>query len=302
MNEELVTLARTLCHPMEPIRPRGVAARLPLLSGIRAVLFDVYGTLFVSGSGEVGAAAAAAASSREGLLEALAWLEIEGDLRAAAERGVGLYEETIRQRHRMEHERGVDFPEVDVRDIWAAVVETLVNEKCLAGPLDQEAVLKLALVYECRTNPVWPMPGMERLVRSLRERGFVLGIVSNAQFYTPVVFQALLGGSPSVMGFPDAYCAWSYLLGLAKPSPRIFREVLEPLRRMAGIEAEETLFVGNDMLNDVMPASRLGCKTAFFAGDQRSMRAREEDARCRGVRPDLTLTELSQLLAALHVQ
>ena len=66
-----------------------------------------------------------------------------------------------------------------------------------------------------------------------------------------------------------------------------------------GIAAAETVFVGNDMLNDVMPASRAGFRTALFAGDQRSLRLRTGDARVAEVTPDLILTDLSQLPSCL---
>jgi putative hydrolase of the HAD superfamily len=53
--------------------------------------------------------------------------------------------------------------------------------------------------------------------------------------------------------------------------------------------------VGNDMLKDIWPAARLGCKTALFAGDRRSLRLREDDERCRELEPDLVVDDLSQL-------
>jgi putative hydrolase of the HAD superfamily len=53
--------------------------------------------------------------------------------------------------------------------------------------------------------------------------------------------------------------------------------------------------VGNDKLNDIWPATQLGLKTALFAGDQRSLRLRENDVRCSGLEPDLVITRLSQL-------
>ncbi|MEM1063656.1 MAG: hypothetical protein AAGJ97_15130, partial [Planctomycetota bacterium] len=54
--------------PLEP-KPTGVEPRLPEIAGIKAVLFDVYGTLFVSGSGDVGTAAA---SKGDAVLKAFA--------------------------------------------------------------------------------------------------------------------------------------------------------------------------------------------------------------------------------------
>ena len=57
----------------------------------------------------------------------------------------------------------------------------------------------------------------------------------------------------------------------------------------------EVLAVGNDMLNDVLPARETGFRTALFAGDARSLRLREGDPRLDVFSPDLVLTDLDQL-------
>ena len=62
-----------------------------------------------------------------------------------------------------------------------------------------------------------------------------------------------------------------------------------------GIVGDEVLYVGNDMLNDVMPAASVGFRTALCAGDARSLRLREGDERIMGVSPDLVLSDLAQL-------
>jgi putative hydrolase of the HAD superfamily len=68
-----------------------------------------------------------------------------------------------------------------------------------------------------------------------------------------------------------------------------------------GIEPPQTLYVGNDMLKDITPASRIGFRTALFAGDARSFRMRENDERVKDFQPDLVVTELTQLLQVLGV-
>jgi putative hydrolase of the HAD superfamily len=56
------------------------------------------------------------------------------------------------------------------------------------------------------------------------------------------------------------------------------------------------LFVGNDRLKDIYPAHRVGMKTCLFAGDQRSLRLREDDERVQGLEPDFIIDDLQQLL------
>jgi putative hydrolase of the HAD superfamily len=109
------------------------------------------------------------------------------------------------------------------------------------------------------------------------------------------MFPAFLEKAHSEIGFDPDLCAWSFQLLEAKPSPNLFCGVVERLQHQYGISPEETIYVGNDKLNDIWPATQLGLKTALFAGDQRSLRLREDDTRCSNLEPDLIITELSQL-------
>ena len=63
---ELILLIRELSAPLEPIPP-GAGAAPGRLAGVRAVIFDVYGTLFVSGSGDIDASGASPAALDDAL-------------------------------------------------------------------------------------------------------------------------------------------------------------------------------------------------------------------------------------------
>ena len=139
------------------------------------------------------------------------------------------------------------------------------------------------------------MPGAREIIEVLRGRGMHLGIVSNAQFYTPLMIEALLGAAPEHLGFEPEISVWSWKENEAKPSPRLFEAALAHLRGREGIPAEQVLYVGNDMRNDIRPSKELGCATALFAGDARSLRLRENDESTRGVEPDAIVTELRHL-------
>ena len=79
-----------------------------------------------------------------------------------------------------------------------------------------------------------------------------------------------------------------------KPSDRLFRKALEELQA-AGVSPHETLHVGSRMLQDIVPAKRLGMKTALFAGDKTSIQATPEQLKESATRPDVLLTELGQI-------
>jgi len=89
------------------------------------------------------------------------------------------------------------------------------------------------------------------------------------------------------LGSGDIHLLFLYFGGI--------QQVLNELAGAHGINPQQPLYVGNDMLKDIWPAARLGCKTALFAGDRRSLRLREDDERCRELEPDLVVDDLSQL-------
>ena len=139
------------------------------------------------------------------------------------------------------------------------------------------------------------MPGLMETLEALRSREVLLGIISNAQFYTSYTIQALLGKTPEELGFQAEFCIWSFLEGEGKPSPALFVKLQQRLLK-AGIYPQEVLYVGNDILKDIMPASSVGWKTALFAGDKRSLRLRREDQRVASVQADYVIDDLRQLL------
>ena len=260
----------------------GCEAELPTIPGIRAVAFDIYGTLVISGSGDIGVTDAEQESS---LLRPLL-----ADLGAGniMEKPGRRFRELIEESHAQSRADGVEFPEVDILEIWQQLL------KEVEAPLPDPGALQLAATtYEVATNPVWPMPGALETITSLRQSGISLGIVSNAQFYTPLLFEAFWEKSVEALGFDPELCFYSYQSRQAKPGVFLY-EGLRNALLTGGIEPKEVLYVGNDMLKDIHPAASLGFRTALFAGDKRSLRLRKEHEGLH--EPDCVITSLPQIL------
>jgi putative hydrolase of the HAD superfamily len=297
MNQKYCEIIRRQSCPLEPLAT-GVSARLSQLSGVRAVLLDIYGTLFISGSGDIGTAAATARDDAvaAALTASGAPSEEVDKLMAtqSAEGGLfGSVRSVIEEDHTSRRAAGAECPEVDIVEIWRKAIMRM------SPPLGRAAVAGLdfrqvAIEYEVRVNPVWPMPDVASFLETLVAGGAILGIISNAQFYTPLLFPALLGRSLADLAFAEEMQYYSYRLGEAKPGEFMYRRAEAGLAER-GVGAREILYVGNDMLNDIMPAARLGFRTALFAGDQRSLRLREGDSRVEQTTPDLVVTDLMQI-------
>lgn len=280
----------TLCQPMDPIST-GVTPKLVALANIRSVVFDVYGTMLISGSGDVGTSATE--RQVEAITQTMQSIGITLDV--SPETVIANLTRTIREAHQLSREQGIKHPEVDILKMWQCTLSAVASEFAGWEAGDWE---EFALQYELRVNPIWPMPGLAETLEWLRHRPAIMGIVSNAQFFTPRTLQALLGQTLEQIGFDPALTYFSFEHLQAKPGVYLYEAMRRQLAEQ-GVSPSETLYVGNDMLNDVMAAASVGFRTSLFAGDQRSLRWREGDKRVAGVVPDIIITELPQLKACL---
>lgn len=293
MPSPLIEILKQNSNPLQPI-PAELSPRLTKLQGIRAVLFDIYGTLLISGSGDVGTA-----DERQH----------ESAFRTALEKvGVSLLEdasatllqEEIQNAHHESRADGIDYPEVEIRQIWERVLLNLADGGRIPPlNLSTSDIEALCIHHEVLTNPVWPMPNCRECLQELDSRGLALGIISNAQFYTPLLFEALLGKTLEDIGVKKELQVFSFEWRQGKPGLFLYEKARERLTNVKR-SPEQVLYVGNDMLKDVYPAKQLGFKTALFAGDARSLRLRETDPRTANLEPDLIITDLAQIPECLE--
>ena len=265
--------------PMTPL-PTSITPGGEITGKIQCILFDIYGTLFISGSGDI-SVARNASSSRQKLENLLQKYDVGKTPQALVEE----LHDAIEMKHRQLKDSGIDYPEIEIDIIWQQIL----------GLDDIERVRKVALEYELIVNPVYPMPYLEILLTACRQQNLAMGIISNAQFFTPLLFKWFLRNSMEKLGFDSELIFLSYQSGYAKPSMALF-EMAAAAIHSKGFDTSAALFVGNDMLNDIYPANYLGFQTALFAGDERSLRLRSDDPRCRNLSPDLILTDLDQLI------
>ncbi|MBU1080039.1 MAG: HAD hydrolase-like protein, partial [Spirochaetes bacterium] len=160
--------------------------------------------------------------------------------------------------------------------------------------LDYDNGARACVAWECAANACTAMPGALDFLSCCRKGGLPLGIVSNAQFYTPLFIEDAFGkrlfggsGTPSEesLGFDPELALWSFETGRAKPDRWMFDELARRLSRR-GVPADRILFIGNDALNDCAAAGEAGLRTALFCGDARSFKPRLGDARVVAKPPD----------------
>ena len=276
LNKELIEKHIIALSPISPqLKPSG-----NLNQPIAGVLFDVYGTLFISASGDIGVA-----KKREQKLSKIKQLLEKYNINKSPEHLLQALYGRIEKKHEELRKKGIDFPEVEIDNIWMDILET--NER--------QSIQQFAIEFELIVNPVYPMPHLRELLRAFKQQRMPIGIISNAQFFTPYLFDWFLGSELKHLGFHPNLIFWSFQLKHAKPSRVPFDLAVGQLK-LLGIQASSVLYLGNDMLNDIYPATQAGFKTALFAGDKRSLRLREDELKCANVSPDLVITDLIQLL------
>ena len=251
---------------------------------IEALIFDIYGTLFMSSSGDI-----SLADKHNNQAKSLQTLLSKYSIPAEPDSIIRSLNQAIAQDHARRKKQGADYPEVNIREIWRSISQ-------LSSMSDDDITI-FAVEYEAIVNPVAPMPGLQELLQCIPP-GFPTGIVSNAQFYTPALFQAFLGQSPQDLGFNSLVYSFQY--GYAKPSLRLYEISAEELRKLdKPVPPERALYIGNDMLNDVWAARQTGFQTALFAGDARSFRPRTSDRRCKNLKADFVIDTLDDICLLL---
>jgi putative hydrolase of the HAD superfamily len=125
-------------------------------------------------------------------------------------------------------------------------------------------------------------PFAEKLLKQIKKT-HKLGLVSNFT-YAPVVQDSLkrLGISRYFdVVVVSGDCGWR------KPHKQIFEDALQRL----GVEAEETVFIGDSPLEDIKGATAAGMKTVFVHSQFFGMR----DLETSGEKPDFVAADLAEI-------
>ena len=166
-------LIQSYVTPMLP-QPTGLSPAGQPAGTIECVLFDIYGTLFISGAGDISMARRSSPQISK-LKQLIAKFELNIDPRKLIEK----LHQAIDARHHQLIQSGIDTPEIEIDIIW---------QNILPFP-DMEQARNFAIEYELIANPVYPMPHLAMLLEACRERNCQMGLISNAQFFTPLLFE-----------------------------------------------------------------------------------------------------------------
>lgn len=284
---------------LEPIAT-DVAARYNYAPDIKAVVFDIYGTLLISASGDVDESSMLTTSIKKAL-HAAQIVPKENGCKAEDVywKILDMHTKSIKSEQERLRSKDRPYPEVDILNVCKNTLDKARDEGLLLFNNGTDC-RKVVFIFELLSNPVSEMPGLKNTIGEFHRRGTPLGIVSNAQFYTPFILNYYLNGkienANRVWPFDPEISVFSYKELRGKPDTKLYERLLPVLEQKYGLSPREILYVGNDMLKDVYAARQVGFKTALFAGDKRSLRMRPQDERTKNLEPDFIVTKLEQLL------
>lgn len=296
-----MTYIKDYLNKLLPLKPIPTELKPSIIKGksYKAFIFDIYGTLLISSSGDVDEADPSTSNLNDALASCgIKHTEPDNSINTAKE-FIALLYNLIKDCHKKEIEKGNSFPEVVIEDIFNDALSTFISNGKLIGENKKNTVKKLVFLFELSSNKVWPMPNMEKILHKIDKSGKPLGIVSNAQFYTPIIVNHFLNKTyeetEEITPFKNDLIQYSYKSRRGKPDISIFKSLLNTLKLNYNIKPEETVYIGNDMLKDIYTADKCNMDTVLFAGDKRSLRLRENDERFKNLEPTHIITELSQL-------
>jgi FMN phosphatase YigB (HAD superfamily) len=276
------------------------------LVGIRGVAFNIYGTLLRISDGEL-------------------FLRHPQDLRMeiALEKTIkefGMWSSMTRQpgapwkgmmvryqraldEQRLSRSHGIgEIPEADAVLLWMKMIRLLQQkeytyDEAEYGGLEQFSE-KVAFFFQSSLQGLVAEEGALATVRALFQHGVRVGLLADAQRFTPVQMlrafreQGTLRSLDEV--FDPALMTLSYREGVRKPSRSLYQHALERFRRI-GIAASQILLVGTRVADDLAIAKEVGMRTALLAADKTSLAATKEELADPEKRPDRLITSLTQL-------
>jgi FMN phosphatase YigB (HAD superfamily) len=197
---------------------------------------------------------------------------------------------------------GERHPEVAADRVWEEIIKKLLQKdyKWDVGSYGSlnEFSKKVAYFFHASLQGTACYQGAAAALRRVAGAGLLQGWLDNGQVFTPVQLQRGLAAQDGSARLDELFApdlrVLSYEHRARKPSEQLFRLMLARLEGH-GVGPGEVLHVGASVERDVMPARRLGMRTALFAGDKGSLQATTEQLREHPSRPDVLLTQLTQI-------
>jgi FMN phosphatase YigB (HAD superfamily) len=289
--------------PLE-VKPAKARPHLESMPEIKAVLWNVYGTLLTIPLGDLvfehPERMVMEIALDKTITEFKMWGSMSRKPGQPAEYMKALYaNELMLQRGLGTGER---FPEVLSERIWEALIKKLFQKDYtfdagFFGSLNEYSK-KVAYFFHASLQATAAQPEAALALKLTAEAGKTQGLLADGQCFTMAQLARGLRQQETDLDLakllPLTLRTLSCDVKARKPSETIFRHALVALHEK-GIRPGEVLHVGSSIARDVAPARKMGMHTGLYAGDKVSLEATPEQLKDPAQRPDVLLTELGQI-------
>jgi len=173
--------------------------------------------------------------------------------------------------------RGDDTKE----ETTAILLKQLLQEQGNLNVSDEVTAIALRSMYAITQSNWFPEEDAIPTLQTLKDRGFRLGLISNAADDENTQTLIDKGGFRPFLEFIISSAA----LGKRKPHPAIFQAALDHFR----VEANQAVMIGDLMETDILGAHQIGMKSIWIT------RRAVETANHIQVRPDAVVSALSEI-------
>lgn len=291
-------------QPLAPVAMKATAFCRPL-PGIRAVLWDVYGTLLRVTEGRYRILPEQEIRLQVALDKTIhefnMWNYLYRKPGPPWQSLIGVYRSTV-ERMQMRAVAAGDTPEVNLVDVWAGLIIKLLEkdypiDEGRYGPPEAFAE-KVAYFFHSSLQGLSARDAAAEVARYITEVGYVQGCLADGQSFTTLQLQRCLSQQaelPSLAAlFRPAALVYSSEFGVRKPSGTLFQAAVARLAGQ-GISADQILHVSCRLQSDLIPARKAGMKTALLIAEKDGLEVAKELLRDPATRPDRLLTDLEQL-------
>ncbi len=298
--------SRELPWPAPPVpKPAKARPHLVRLPQIRCVLWNIYGTLVCIPGGEVWfehpQPFVMSVALDKMVQEFKMWMSMSRRPGKASDYLAEMYKQVLINLSSVpggESRR----PEIPSDRLWEAIIKKLLQKDYkfdtgFYGSLN-EFSRKVAYFFHSSLQGTVCYPEAAAALQYVKGRGLAQGLFADAQCFTKVQLQRGLVAQDSTAScdilLREDLDVLSFEVGSRKGSLPMMEKVKEVLSAHS-LTPEDVLHVGSRIPLDLVPARRLGMRTALFVGDRDAVQATPEQLREAISRPDVLLTELSQI-------
>ncbi len=296
-----------LIWPTAPPRfPRKAIPSIKPLPGIKAVTWNVYGTLLRISDGDLLLLPAQQIRMQVALEKTIQefnmWQSMTRKSGAPWQHLFTQYKEVMEEMQLTVPAKKGDIGQVSSTKLWRKLISRLEQKEYqydvdFYGDPDEYAE-KVAFFFHSCLQGVAAMDQAAAVVKAVAESGIVQGLLSDGQSFTLTqllrAFQATIKLPPLGRLFAAGCVVLSSDVGVKKPSRTLFTTAAEAFARQ-GFDPSQVLFVSSRWPDDLTIAKQTGFRTALFAGDKNSLQASAEQLLTSDLRPDRLLTELTQI-------